>query len=97
MKVSERMNTNSMKTGTGHESNRRFSRSTSRVRQSGNFRTSRHHRLDRIMKNLYEILDRYGRRLCYQVGTGSADAVRTARVYYGHQGAFRAVLVRGEA
>ena len=48
------------------------------------------------MKNLYEILDRYGRHLCHQVGTSSADAVRTARVYYGHRSAFRAVLVEAK-
>ena len=49
------------------------------------------------MKNLYAIFDRHGRHLCHQVGTSSADAVRTARVYYGHRSAFRAVHVRGEA
>lgn len=43
-------NTSSMKTGIEHESISRFSRSTSRVRQSGHFRTSRPHHLDRIMK-----------------------------------------------
>ena len=82
--------------GSRHESNRSFSRSTSRVRQSGHFRPPRNHHLDRIMKNLYEILDRYGRHLCHQVGTSSADAVRTARVYYGHRSAFRAVLVEAK-
>lgn len=47
------------------------------------------------MKNLYEILDRYSRRLCYQVGPSASEAVRTARVYYGHRSAFRAIIVRG--
>lgn len=45
------------------------------------------------MKNLYEITDRNGIHLCYQVAKSEADAVDTARVY-GHRKAAKAVFVR---
>lgn len=51
------MNMNSMKMGNGHESNRRFSRFSARVWQSGNFRNPRSHRLDRIMRLI--LIDNY--------------------------------------
>jgi len=44
--------------------------------------------------NLYEITDRYGRHLCYQGGRSEAEALESARDYYGHSGAKRATFVR---
>jgi hypothetical protein len=46
------------------------------------------------MKNLYQITDRNGIHLCYQVAKTEAEAVEAARVYYGHKGAKTAKFIR---
>jgi hypothetical protein len=46
------------------------------------------------MKNLYEIKNAKGIHLCYQVAKTEAEAVETARVYYGHKGAKTACFIR---
>lgn len=46
------------------------------------------------MKNLYAIYNKAGVFLCHQVDVSEKEAVRTARVYYGAKGAYRAEFVR---
>lgn len=46
------------------------------------------------MKNLYEIKDRNGNHICFQVGKTEADAVYSAKNYYGHKRSAKAVFVR---
>lgn len=46
------------------------------------------------MKNLYEIMNWKGIHLCYQVAESEKDAVRIAKVYYGHRSAHKARFIR---
>lgn len=46
------------------------------------------------MKNLYEISNRYGVHLCYQVAKTEAEAVEAARVYHNFKSARYARFVR---
>ena len=46
------------------------------------------------MTNLYEITNSNGVHLCYQVAATEVDAVRAAKMYYGHKGARFAVFIR---
>ena len=57
MKRSARTNTNLMKMGSRHESVYRLSPTPASYRQSGHFRTPRHHHLDRIMRLI--LIDNY--------------------------------------
>ena len=45
------------------------------------------------MKNLYNITDKLGIHLCYQVANNEEDAVRIARIY-GHARAAHAEFIR---
>ena len=44
--------------------------------------------------NLYNITDKNGIHLCYQVAKNEEGAVETAKIYYGHRRAWRAEFVR---
>ena len=46
------------------------------------------------MKNLYEITDIKGNHLCFQVGKTEDEAVYSAKAYYGHKKAAKALFVR---
>jgi hypothetical protein len=46
------------------------------------------------MKNLYEIQDKNGNHLCYQVGESEKDAVFSAKNFYGYKKAAQAVFIR---
>ena len=48
------------------------------------------------MKAMYEVMDKNGAHLCYQVATSEEDAVYTAKAHYGHKRAHHAKRV-GEA
>ena len=45
------------------------------------------------MKNLYEILNRKGIHICYQVAENEKDAIDFAKMY-GHKGVAQAVFVQ---